>query len=110
MAKLELAREITPDVTNFGLLVNMGNPSNVSQRRDAETTAPALGVNLITIDAHSPEDIDGAFQTFTRERSEFVVVLSDLLFSTNRRRLPRRRQRAGCPQYMAFVSTRTPEA
>ena len=85
--QLELAREITPDVTNFGLLVNMGNPSNVSQRRDAETTAPALGVNLITIDAHSPEDIDGAFQTFTREHSEFVVVLSDLLFTTNRRRL-----------------------
>jgi putative tryptophan/tyrosine transport system substrate-binding protein len=85
--QLELAREITPGVTRCGLLVNMGNPSNVSQRRDAETTAPALGVHLITIDAHSPEGIDGAFQTFTREHTEFVVVLSDLLFSTNRRRL-----------------------
>jgi virginiamycin B lyase len=32
--------------TDFGLLVNMRNPSNVSQRRDAETTAPALGSTL----------------------------------------------------------------
>jgi ABC-type uncharacterized transport system substrate-binding protein len=85
--QLELAREITPGVSRFGLLVNMGNPSNVSQRRDAETTAPMLGVHLGTINVHSPEEIDRAFQTFAREQSEFVVVLSDLLFSTNRRRL-----------------------
>jgi putative ABC transport system substrate-binding protein len=85
--QLELAREITPGVARFGLLVNMGNPSNVSQRRDAETTAPALGVNLMMVDVHSLADIDGAFQTFKREHREFVVVLSDLLFTTNRHRL-----------------------
>jgi putative tryptophan/tyrosine transport system substrate-binding protein len=85
--QLELAREVMPGASRIGMLVNMRNPSNMSQRRDAEVTAPALGIDLETVDVHSPEDIDAAFRTLIRERSEFVLILSDLMFSTERRRM-----------------------
>ena len=85
--QLELARDLMPDASRIGMLVNMRNPSNASQRHDAEVTAPALGIDLVTVDVRSSEDIDAVFQTLTRERSEFVLVLSDTLFSTERRRI-----------------------
>ena len=85
--QLELAREVIPGASRIGMLVNMRNPSNASQRRDAEVTAPALGIGLVTVDVRSQGDIDAAFQKFTRERSEFLLVLSDLMFSTDRRRI-----------------------
>jgi putative ABC transport system substrate-binding protein len=69
------------------MLLNMRNPANVSQQRDAEVTAPALGVKLVTADVRSAAEMDAAFQTFARERTQFVLVLSDLIFTTERRRI-----------------------
>ncbi len=85
--QLELAREVVPGASRIGMLVNMRNPSNAVQRRDAEAAAPALGIDLVPVDVRSPEDVDAAFQTLTRERSAFVLVLSDLIFVTGRRRI-----------------------
>jgi putative ABC transport system substrate-binding protein len=85
--QLELAREIVPGASRIGMLVNMRNPSNAVQRRDAEAAAPALGIDLVPVDVRSPEDVDAAFQTLTRERSAFVLVLADLIFVTGRRRI-----------------------
>jgi putative ABC transport system substrate-binding protein len=85
--QLELAREVMPGANKLGMLVNMRNPSNVSQRRDAEAAAPVLGIELTPVDIRSSAEIEAAFQTFTRERSEFVLVLSDLIFTTARRRI-----------------------
>jgi putative ABC transport system substrate-binding protein len=85
--QLELARDVMPGASRVGMLVNMRNPSNAGQRKDAEITAPALRIDLVTVDVRSSEDIDVAFQTLARERSTFVLVLSDTLFSTERRRI-----------------------
>ena len=85
--QLELAREVMPGANKIGMLVNMRNPSNVVQRRDAEATAPALGIDLVPVDVRSSGDIDAAFQMLTRERSQFVLVLSDLIFITERHRI-----------------------
>ena len=85
--QLNLARELVPGTSKIGMLVNMRNPANVSQRRDAEVTAPALGVDFVTTDVSSAEEVEAAFQTFARERSQFVLVLSDLVFTTERRRI-----------------------
>jgi putative ABC transport system substrate-binding protein len=85
--QLELAREVVPSASRIGMLVNMRNPSNAGQRRDAELAALSLGIDLVTVDARSPQEIDAAFQTLIRERSDFVLVLSDLVFNTERHRI-----------------------
>jgi putative tryptophan/tyrosine transport system substrate-binding protein len=41
----------------------------------------------VAVDVRSSTDIEAAFQALTRERCNFVVVLSDLIFSTERRRI-----------------------
>jgi putative ABC transport system substrate-binding protein len=85
--QLELAREIRPGTSRIGMLVNIGNPGNVGQRRDAEATAPALGVTLVALEVRAPDDIAPALEAMRRERCEFVLVLSDLMFITESRRI-----------------------
>jgi putative tryptophan/tyrosine transport system substrate-binding protein len=85
--QLQLVRELMPGASRIGMLVNMRNPSNAAQRSDAEVAAPALRIDIVPVDVRSSDDIDSAFQMLTRERSEFVLVLSDLIFTTERRRI-----------------------
>jgi putative ABC transport system substrate-binding protein len=85
--QLQIMREMIPGASRIGMLVNMRNASNVAQRRDAEVGAPALGIDIVPVDLRSSDDIDSAFQLLKRERCEFVLVLSDLIFTTERKRI-----------------------
>jgi putative ABC transport system substrate-binding protein len=85
--QLELARELKPSARRIGMLVNMRNPSNVVQRRDAEATAPALGTTLAVMEVTSPDEIDAAFRALIQEGAEFALVAADPIFVTGRRRL-----------------------
>jgi ABC-type uncharacterized transport system substrate-binding protein len=84
--QLQLMRDLTPGARRIGILKNMRNPANEAQQRDAEAAAPALGIDIVPVDVGSSADLEAAFQTLTRQRCEFVVVLSDLIFTTERRR------------------------
>ncbi len=66
--QLEFAREIIPQTSTVGLLVNMKAASNPPQRRDAEAAANVLGIKLIPLDVHLPDQLGTAFQTYARER------------------------------------------
>jgi putative ABC transport system substrate-binding protein len=46
-----------------------------------------LGVTLISADIVSPEDLNGAFDELAEQGSEIVLVLTDALFITERRRI-----------------------
>jgi putative tryptophan/tyrosine transport system substrate-binding protein len=85
--QLELLREITPGVTKVGLLVNMGNPSNASQRRDVEAGARALGVELVPVDVRVPDKLDEAFQGLANNGVDWVAVLADAMFYSQRSRI-----------------------
>jgi putative ABC transport system substrate-binding protein len=82
--QLELAREMSPGITNVGLLVNPTNPSNPPQRHDAENGARALGLGLLPVDVDMPDKLDAAFQKLARERVDLVVVLADAMFYSQR--------------------------
>jgi putative ABC transport system substrate-binding protein len=82
--QLQLMHDLMPSAKRGGILLNMRNPANLAQQRDAEAAAPTLGMDNVPIDVRSSGDIEAAFQTLTRERSEFVIVLSDLIFTTAR--------------------------
>jgi putative ABC transport system substrate-binding protein len=83
----ELAREVVPATSSVGLLVHMKNPSNPPQRRDAETAAAVLGIRLVPVDVDMPDQIDTAFQAYARERVDWVAVLADSLFISERSRI-----------------------
>ena len=85
--QFELAREVIPQITNVGLLVNPTDPSNPPQRSDAENGARALGLGLVPVDVDMPDKLDTALQTLARERVDLVAVLADAMFYSQRARI-----------------------
>jgi len=85
--QLEVLKEMVPKVSRVALLRNPANPASAQQLREAEAAARALGVRLQTLEARVPREIDGAFTAMTRERAGALVVLTDSIFTNQRRQI-----------------------
>jgi putative ABC transport system substrate-binding protein len=97
--QLELLKEVVPKASRVALLRHPDNPASAAQLREAEAAAQVLGLRRQTLEARSPQEIDGAFAAMTRERAGALLVIPDTLFWSQRRqivelavkrRLPRR--------------------
>src|SRR6476660_967213 len=73
-----------PQTSSVGLLVNMKSASNPPQRRDVEAAANASGIRLVPVNVGLADQLGAAFQAYARERVDWVVVLGDSLFVSNR--------------------------
>jgi putative tryptophan/tyrosine transport system substrate-binding protein len=85
--QLELAREVMPQTSTVGLLVHMKSASNPPQRRDAEAAANTLGIRVVPTDINRPDQLDTAFQVYARQSVDWVIVLGDALFNSERDRI-----------------------
>ena len=71
--RLELLRQLMPNATIVGFLINPRNPTSEAQTADAQAAARALGVELLILHAGSEPDIDAAFHALrpaARERHD----------------------------------------
>jgi putative tryptophan/tyrosine transport system substrate-binding protein len=84
---LEMARDLVPGVKKIGCLVNSSNPSNVVQRREAESVAAKLGVSFAPVEVRNSDELGPAFEAFVNEGAEIVVVFTNALFITARRQI-----------------------
>ena len=64
--RLELLRQLVPNATAIGVLVNLNNQDTEAERRDVQAAAQAIGQQLIMRDVSSDRDIEMAFATFGR--------------------------------------------
>src|SRR5262249_36137953 len=83
---VELPRELIPGMVRIGLLVNPANP-DATPRRDIEAAASASAVNIVPVEASTPNDLDAAFQKLASERVPAVIVVHDTIFFFERRRI-----------------------
>ncbi len=83
--RLELLHELVPKAKAIALLVNPDNrllvESNVRALQDA---APALGVELHMLKAHTVQEIDAAFAALAPMRADALFVASDGFFFNRR--------------------------
>jgi len=85
--QLELLLQAMPGAKRIGLLVNITHPIGEFTRRNAETAAAALGVELVPVELRVPDDLDGAFQKLADERVQMVLVPLDGMVVSERRRI-----------------------
>ena len=78
--RMELLRNLVPTAAIMGLLVNLNNPVEVSERNDGEAAAHALGLRLEVLNATSEVEIDAAFSTLLERRIGALVVGTDPLY------------------------------
>jgi len=82
--ELQLLKEVAPKVSRVALLWNPDNPGGAAEVREAEGVAPVLGLQLLTLEARNPQEIDSAFTTMTRERAGALLIFPDAVLSHQR--------------------------
>src|SRR5215475_9258338 len=83
--RVELLKELMPQLARLAGLFNMGNPVLPSQWTEVEMAARPLGVQSQLLDVRTPEEIARAFDAALRERADALVVAIEALTQANRR-------------------------
>jgi putative ABC transport system substrate-binding protein len=99
--RLELFREVVPNLRRLAIMGNVGNPFNVLEMDEVQAAARTLGVEVITSEIRRGEDIAPAFEAL-KERAEALYVGADQLLTVNRIRISTLALGARLPTMSAF--------
>jgi putative tryptophan/tyrosine transport system substrate-binding protein len=85
--RLELLRELVPQASSIGVLLDPNFPPYADQLRDLREAGRALDLHLQELRASTDAEIDVAFETVTRQRIAAVMVTAGPFFDTRREKL-----------------------
>jgi putative tryptophan/tyrosine transport system substrate-binding protein len=75
--RLEFLREIVPQSTAIGVLVNPNNPTGVAEAHDVEARATALGLSVTLFNVRGASEIEQTFAAAAQGRIQAVLVTND---------------------------------
>jgi putative ABC transport system substrate-binding protein len=81
--RMEVLREILPQLTDVALLANPKGTLAEAQIRDAKAGAKTLGLTLHVINASSESEVDEGFATMNRLKVGALIISTDPLFGFN---------------------------
>ena len=82
--RLELLREIVPNLSRVAVLGTSTNPSNVQMLREIELAARPIGIRLQFLDVLDPTEIEVGFRAATKARAEALFVLGNPVLNAHR--------------------------
>ena len=81
--RLELLRELVPDLRRLAIMANVGYPAAVLEMGEVRATAGRLGIETPASEIRRAEDIAPAFEAL-KSRADALYVVSEPLISSNR--------------------------
>jgi len=75
--RVELLREIAPNVSRVALLMNPTNPNVDVERMDAEAGARKLGLQTVALNARNAREIDTAFEQLLDAKADGIITATD---------------------------------
>jgi putative ABC transport system substrate-binding protein len=84
--RLELLREVVPNLRRLAIMGNVGNPAPVLEMGEAQAAASKLGLEVIISEIRRAEDIAPVFDALS-SRAQALYVAGDPLVNTNRIRV-----------------------
>ena len=81
--RLELAHELVPKATVFGLLINPKNPFAETVKRDSLAAAAKLGLQLNVLQASTEAEVDDAFKAFRQMQAGALILGTDAFFNNH---------------------------
>ena len=100
--RIELLREIAPNVSRVALLMNPANSNVKVEQMDAEAGAKKLGLETITLNARNAREIDAAFEQLLRAKADAFITATDPILLDRREQIVSFAQRHKLPA-MYFV-------
>src|SRR5215471_4486099 len=85
--QLELLKEIIPKLSRVAVLGNASQPGTPQALREINLAADASGIKVQYLEIPDQKDIEIAFRTASKERSDAVLVLSTAILFSHRRQI-----------------------
>ena len=80
--RLELLKQMLPNVTHVAVLINRNNPAPANGWDNALESARTLGIALQRIDVTAIAEFEDAFETMRKGRAEALLVVQSNIFET----------------------------
>jgi ABC-type uncharacterized transport system substrate-binding protein len=94
--RLELLREVVPNLGRLAIMANVGAPGAILEMREVDATARTLGLEVTTREIRQAEDISPAIEGL-RSRADALYVATDPLVFNNRIQINSLAQNGGLP-------------
>ena len=85
--RLELLKTMMPAVSRIAVLVNPGNQAKPVVLKSVQAAAQQAGIQILAVDARTPEEIERGFAMMTSKRAEAVIIMNDAFFIQQRRQI-----------------------
>ena len=85
--RLQLLKELLPDLSRVGVLANPTNPYTKFALENARRGADILGLKLEVVELSTTDAVDGALQALSRLRPDAVLVIADPFLLGERTRI-----------------------
>jgi putative ABC transport system substrate-binding protein len=100
--RVELLREIAPNVSRVALLMNPNNPNMNVEQADAEGGAKKLGVEIVTVNARNAAEMNAAFEQLLGAKADALITATDPIPLDRREQIASFALRHGLPA-VSFV-------
>jgi putative ABC transport system substrate-binding protein len=84
---LGLLHEFIPNAAVVALIVNPKNPETARVPNDVQQAAHTLGLQMVVLNASTPDEIDTAFATLRQRRAGALIVAGDPFISGRRQQI-----------------------
>jgi putative ABC transport system substrate-binding protein len=84
--RLEILREIVPNLQRLAIMGNVGNPFTVLELGEVQAAARTLGLEVVMLEIRRAQDLAPAFNAL-KSRADALYVCTDALANTNRIRI-----------------------
>ena len=102
LKRLGLLRELVPQATTIGVLLNPGFSKSASQLRDVQEAMPTLNLQVHILRASTDREIKSAFEGVAAQGIQALAVAGDPFFDTRREKLVALAARQGVPTIYHF--------
>ena len=105
--RIELAHDLFPQATTFGLLINPTNPLTEIVKKDSQAAAQKLGLQLNVVHASTDVELDDAFKALREMHLGALVIGTDAFFNNRLEQLAALAVRNSVPavyEYHQFVA------
>jgi putative ABC transport system substrate-binding protein len=85
--QLELLKAFSPTLSRVAVLLNPGNAANPAVLKHVQTVAPALGIEVVAVNAATPQAIESAFADAAEQKAGAVIIAADAFFSGQGQRI-----------------------
>jgi putative ABC transport system substrate-binding protein len=85
--RLELLKEVVPQVSRVGIFWNGANPYPALVFRETERAAQKVGIQVISLEVRGPTDFDRAFEAAIQQRTSALISVEDPLTIDHRKQI-----------------------